>query len=63
VFIITSNFSQGAKDFVNGLNLSVVLVGGHQLAELMIEYILGVSTKETYQVKTLASDYFDGFAI
>jgi len=61
VFITTSNFSQGAKDSVNGLNLSVVLVDGQQLAELMIEYNLGVSIKETYQVKTLDSDYFDGF--
>ncbi|WP_029407858.1 restriction endonuclease [Thiomicrorhabdus sp. Milos-T2] len=62
VFITTSNFSQGAKDSVNGLNLSVVLVDGQTLAELMIEYNLGVSTKETYQVKTLDSDYFDGFS-
>ncbi len=61
VFITTSDFSQGAKDSVMGLNLSVVLVDGHKLAELMIEYNLGVSIKETYQVKTLDSDYFDGF--
>jgi len=61
VFITTSEFSQGAKDSVSGLNLSVVLVDGRQLAELMIEYNLGVSVKETYQVKTLDSDYFDGF--
>ena len=62
VFITTSNFSQGAKDSVRGLNLSVVLVDGQQLAELMVEYNLGVSIKETYQVKTLDSDYFDGFS-
>ena len=61
VFISTSDFSQGAKDSVSGLNLSVVLVDGRKLAELMIEYNLGVSVKETYQVKTLDSDYFDGF--
>jgi len=61
VFITTSNFSQGAKDSVRGLNLSVVLVDGQQLAELMVEYNLGVSVKETYQVKALDSDYFDGF--
>lgn len=61
VFITTSDFSQGAKASVTGLNLSVVLVDGWQLAELMIEYNLGVSVKETYQVKILDSDYFDGF--
>ncbi|KUJ72511.1 restriction endonuclease [Thiomicrospira sp. WB1] len=62
VFITTSGFSDGALASVkNGLNLSVVLVDGQQLAELMIEHNLGVNIKETYQVKTLDSDYFDGF--
>lgn len=46
---------------VRGLNLSVVLVDGQKLAELMIEHNVGVSVKEAYQVKTLDSDYFDGF--
>lgn len=32
-----------------------------QRAELMIEHNVGVSVKEIYQVKTLDSDYFDGF--
>jgi len=61
VFITTSDFSQGALASVRGLNLSVVLVDGERLAELMIEHNVGVSVKETYQVKTLDSDYFDGF--
>lgn len=61
VFITTSDFSQGALASVRGLNLSVVLVDGQKLAELMIEHNVGVSVKETYQVKTLDSDYFDGF--
>ncbi|MDY0137723.1 MAG: restriction endonuclease [Thiomicrospira sp.] len=61
VFITTSDFSQGSLASVRGLNLSVVLVDGQKLAELMIEHNVGVSVKETYQVKTLDSDYFDGF--
>jgi restriction system protein len=61
VFITTSNFSTGAQESVQGLNLSVVLVDGHKLAELMIEHNVGVSIKEVYQVKTIDSDYFDGF--
>lgn len=62
VFITTSCFSKGAIEAVNGLNISVVLVDGKKLAELMVEHNLGVSIKETYQVKTLDSDYFDGFS-
>lgn len=61
VFITTSCFSKGAIEAVNGLNISVVLVDGKKLAELMVEHNLGVSIKETYQVKTLDTDYFDGF--
>ncbi|UQB41878.1 hypothetical protein JX580_09425 [Thiomicrospira microaerophila] len=52
---------QGALASVRGLNLSVVLLDGQKLAELMIEHNVGVSVKEMYQVKTLDSDYFDGF--
>tara|TARA_Y100001001_G_scaffold128624_1_gene127589 strand:- start:426 stop:545 length:120 start_codon:yes stop_codon:yes gene_type:complete len=36
----------------------VVLIDGKQLAELMIKHNLGVSVKETYQVKAIDSDYF-----
>ena len=36
----------------------VVLIDGKQLAELMIKHNLGVSVKETYQIKAIDSDYF-----
>lgn len=36
------------------------LIDGMRLAELMIEFCLGVSTKETYQVKEMDTDYFEG---
>lgn len=61
VFISTSEFSQGAKDAAKGLNISVVLIDGKELAKLMIEHNLGVSIQETYHVKTMDSDYFDRF--
>jgi restriction system protein len=58
VFITTSQFSQGALDAVEGLNLSIILIDGLRLAELMVAHNLGVSVKETYQIKTLDNDYF-----
>jgi restriction system protein len=61
VFITTSEFSQGAKEASKGLNISVVLIDGRQLAKLMIEHNLGVSIQESYHVKTMDSDYFDRF--
>ena len=36
----------------------LVLIDGTRLAELMIEYELGVSTQYTYRIKQLDSDYF-----
>jgi len=59
VFITTSDFSAGAREAVNTLDMKVVLVDGQQLAELMIEHNLGVTCKEIYEVKQFDSDYFN----
>ena len=37
----------------------IVPVNGKQLAKLMIEYDLGVSTVATYKVKRIDSDFFN----
>jgi restriction system protein len=37
----------------------VILIGGQWLAELMIEYNVGVSTVRTIALKRVDSDYFD----
>tara|TARA_Y100000052_G_C2944209_1_gene82708 strand:+ start:258 stop:1169 length:912 start_codon:yes stop_codon:yes gene_type:complete len=58
VFITTSRFSRDALDYVSMISKRVVLIDGKQLAELMIKHNLGVSVKETYQVKAIDSDYF-----
>ncbi|WP_019895350.1 hypothetical protein [Hydrogenovibrio halophilus] len=43
--------TRGLIDLKNGLNLSVVLVDGQKLAELMIEPNLGVNTKAMKSAK------------
>lgn len=58
VFITTSDFSPGARDAAIGLNMAVVLIDGRELAQLMVENNLGVSIRQTYEVKQLDSDYF-----
>jgi restriction system protein len=58
VFITTSDFSTGAKEAVNSLDMKVVLIDDQQLAGLMIEHNLGVTPKAVYQVKQIDSDYF-----
>lgn len=58
VFITTSNFSKDARDFVTRIEKRIVLIDGHELAALMIEHNVGVSTRELYAVKAIDSDYF-----
>jgi restriction system protein len=58
VFITTSRFSKDALEYVSMIEKKVVLIDGKQLAELMIKHSLGVTVKQTYQVKTIDTDYF-----
>ena len=59
VFITTSTFSKEARQFVEGLHQKIVLIDGQDLARFMIEYNVGVSTKKTYEVKRIDTDYFE----
>jgi restriction system protein len=58
VLITTSDFSREAKDYAAGLQNTIVLVSGVELAELMIDYGVGVSEGETLKLKKLDEDYF-----
>jgi len=58
VFITTSKFTVEAKDFIKHLNMKVVLIDGEQLAQLMLDYDIGVTKVEIYEVKRIDSDYF-----
>lgn len=59
VFITTSSFTKGAREYVEKTSKQIVLIDGRQLARYMIEYNVGVSLKMEYQVKRLDSDYFE----
>lgn len=59
IFITTSIYTKEAIAFVErNLNYKIVLIDGNRLAELMIEYELGVSTQYIYRVKQIDRDYF-----
>lgn len=59
IFITTSRFTTEAKNYRPITDTKVVLIDGDMLCQLMIDYNLGVSTKQTYEVKKLDYDYFD----
>lgn len=58
VFITTSGFSREAQEYVGEIEKRIVLIDGARLAALMIEYGVGVTTRQTLTIKTLDSDYF-----
>lgn len=59
VFITSSGFTKEARSYASQVNHRVILIDGPMLAELMMDYDLGVSTKDVYTVKRLDSDYFE----
>jgi restriction system protein len=58
VFMTTGSYSCEARDYVVNIDPKVVLIDGPELAELMIDFGLGVTTIETYEIKRVDSDYF-----
>jgi restriction system protein len=59
VFITTSQFSKDADEYVKRIEKRIVLINGQQLAQLMMDYGIGVSDVATYTVKKLDHDYFE----
>ena len=60
IFITTSTFTREAKDYAQHLETKLILIDGQQLAELMVEYNVGVLSSGCYEVKKLDLDYFEG---
>ncbi len=58
VFITTSTFSAEAQGYVAHIDPKVVLIDGRQLAQLMIDFNLGVTPVQSYEVKRIDSDFF-----
>lgn len=60
IFLTTSFFSKDAQDFANRIDSKIVLMDGETIAQLMIDYGVGVSTVAIYELKKIDSDYFSG---
>lgn len=58
IFITTSRFSGDARDYVKIIDSKIVLIDGEQLAQLMIDFNVGVASDKVYEIKKLDSDYF-----
>jgi restriction system protein len=58
VFITTSYFSQGARDYVASSPTRIVLIEGKRLTDLMIQFSVGVQASETYAIVEIDEDFF-----
>lgn len=60
IFITTSRFTPDATSYVTRNETKIVLIDGEYLAQLLIDYNLGVTTQITYEIKKMDIDYFEG---
>ena len=58
VLITTSQFSQEAKEYVSRIEKKIILIGGEELAQLMIDHGIGVTEVRTYSLRKMDLDYF-----
>ena len=59
VFITTSEFSKDSYDYVNNLDVAVILIDGEKLSQYMVENELGISLKNEYKIYSIDNDYFE----
>ncbi len=59
VFITTSRFTSGAREEADRINARIELIDGARLAELLVQYGIGVQEEQTVTLYRLDEDFFD----
>ena len=60
VFITTSKFTAGARQEAEKINARIELIDGIRLAELLVQYGVGVQTEQVATLVRLDEDFFEG---
>jgi restriction system protein len=60
VFVTTSNFDKNAIKKANDAHHTIILINGEKLVDLMHQYNVGIQVKNTYEIKELDMDFFEG---
>jgi len=58
IFITTSDFSRSCEEYVAAIDSKIILIDGQRLAQLMIDFNVGVTTEAIYELKRVDADYF-----
>ena len=59
VFVTTADFTKAARAYVEKSSKRIVLIDGRELARLMVQYGIGVRTRDTYHLQRIDEDYFE----
>ena len=59
VFITTSRFTKGAQEEADRINARIELIDGTRLAELLVQYGIGVQPEQSVTLYRLDEDFFD----
>ena len=59
VFVTTANFTNGARQYAEQVAVRLVLIDGPTLVSLMMNQNLGVTIRETYEIKQIDEDFFE----
>lgn len=60
VFITTSSFDDAAVRKAREAHHTIILIDGDKLVNLMYEYNVGIKIKDTYEIKEVDIDFFEG---
>jgi len=58
VFITKSKFPKDTQEIITKTPKNIILIDGDKLADLMIDYNVGVSLEKVYEIKKIDSDFF-----
>ncbi len=63
VFITSGSFTDGAERACREAKVKLRLIDGDELAEMMIDYNVGVTPADSYVVKKIDTDFFEGLSL
>ena len=58
IFVTTSAFSKGAREYAARISKRLILIDGGELARLMVRHNVGVRLRAKYEIKKVDEDYF-----
>jgi restriction system protein len=59
VFVTTSSFAQGARNYAERSPKRLILIDGEELTRLLVRYSVAVRTFRTVELKKIDADYFN----